>query len=312
MRAQSEAPLRLDRGRLTVVHYEKDTRLAQSMIGAAAANDTFPGLPRPSHRVLLAIAPSERVFREWVGPAAPEWGEAIAFPESQRIVIRGRDVPGGTDDPGITLRHEIAHLALHEALGNLPPRWFDEGYASYAAGEWRREDWLATSMSMVFRRLPPLDDLDAYFYEGEQSASQGYALAHRAVAELASIDREHGLTLFFRYWKETESLDGAMRRAYGMTSADFEELWRSRTRRRYGALALTADFAVIGVVGGLTLVPLWLARRRRNRRRLEAMRGAEAAAERAARESALANLLGEVPEAEPQRRDAGGSGGAIA
>ncbi len=266
--------------------------------------------------MLIAIAPNERIFREWVGPHAPEWGEAIAFPQSRRIIIRGRDVPGATGDPAVTLRHEIAHLALHEALGELPPRWFDEGYASYAAGEWRREDWLATSMSMVFQRLPELDALDAYFYGGEESATEGYALAHRAVAELAAIDPERGLSLFFRYWKETRSLDGAMRRAYGLTVTDFEELWRSRTRLRYGALALTADFAVLGIVGGLTLIPLWLARRRRTRRRLEAMRGAEAAAERAERESALAALLGEDEPAGPPggggRREGGGSDGAIA
>ena len=282
------------------------------MAAAAVGQDSFPGLARPRQRVLIAVAPSERLFREWVGPAAPEWGEAIAFPESRRIVIRGRDVPGGTGDPVVTLRHEIAHLALHEALGDLPPRWFDEGYASYAAGEWRREDWLATSTAMLFRRLPSLDDLDAYFYAGEESAGQGYALSHRAVAELASLDPERGLSLFFRYWKETESLDAALRRAYGMTTADFEGLWRSRTRRRYGALALTADFAVIGIVGGLTLLPLWLTRRRRTRRRLEAMRGAEAAAERAEQESALHALLGEGPEGQAVRRDGSGSDGAIA
>ena len=292
--AQDGAPLRLDRGRFTVVYYPRDDRLAHHVADAAVAGDSFPGLPRPTQRVLVALAPDGRRFRDWVGPDAPEWGAAIAFPESRRIVLHGRDAGGRVGDPMTTLRHELAHLALHEAMGDLPPRWFDEGYASYAAGEWGREEVLATSYALVLRQLPSLDSLDDYFTAGEDRAGQGYALAQRAVTELASLDERRGLTLFFQYWKETGSMDKAIRAAYGLTLADFDLRWRERTRRRYGALALTADFALLGVLGGMTLLPLWLVRRRRDRRRLEAMRAADEAAERLARESALAELLGET------------------
>ncbi len=310
---QSGAPMRLDAGRLTFVHYPEDERLARSLASAALANDTFPGLPRPLERVLVAIAPDARIFRSWVGPGAPEWGAAIAFPESRRIVIHGRDAGARAGDPVATFRHELAHLALHEALGNLPPRWFDEGYASFAAGEWGRDEVLAASVALVLRRVPSIDSLDNYFTGGAQRAEEGYALAHRAVAELAAIDATRGLSLFFAYWKETESMDRAVRQAYGLTLADFDQRWRDRTRRRYGGLALTADFALLGLLGGVTLLPLWLARRRRNRRRLEGLRAADAASDRAIRESALAALLGEEtvqPDQVPNgERGAGPNGG---
>ena len=290
--AQEGAPLRLDAGRFTIVHYPRDAGLARSLLAAAQTNDTFPGLPRPRQRVLIAVAPDRQVFREWVGPSAPEWGAAIAFPESRRIVVHGRDAGGRMGDPFVVLRHELAHLALHEGLGDIPPRWFDEGYASYAAGEWGREEALATSVALVFRRLPRLDSLDAYFDGGSQRANEGYALAHRAVDELASLDERRGLSLFFEYWRRSRSIDAAVRQAYGLTLDDFERRWQDRTRRRYGGIALTADFALLGAVGGATLFPLWLARRRRDRRRLMDLREADAVAERAARESVLALLLG--------------------
>jgi hypothetical protein len=280
-----------------VVYYPRDDRLAHSLADAALARDTFPGLPRPVQRVLIAIAPDARRFREWVGPDAPEWGAAIAFPQSRRIVLHGRDAGGRAGDPIVTLRHELAHLALHEAMGDLPPRWFDEGYASYAAGEWGRNEVLETSYALVLRRLPSVDSLDAYFGGGEDRAGKGYALAQRAVSELASLDERRGLALFFRYWKDTGSMDRAMRAAYGLTLADFDLRWRERTRQRYGAIALTADFAVLGLLGGMTLLPLWLIRRRRDRRRLAAMRAADEAADRLARESVLALLLGETADA---------------
>lgn len=286
--------------------YPPDAPLARALLAAAARRDTYPGLPRPRARVLLAIAPDLRRFRKWVGPGAPEWGAAIAFPGLQRIVMQGRSASSSAGDPVSVFRHELAHLALHEYMGDVPPRWFDEGYAGYAAGEWGRDESLATNVALLLGGMPTLDSLEAGFYGGSRDADQSYALAYRAVSDLASLDRERGLALFFRYWKETGRFDAAVRGAYGVTADAFEDLWRSRTRRRYGGLALVANLSLVSGVLLVAFVPLWVARRRRDRRRLDAMRAADAAAERAERESALAALLGAAPDAAPTDGSADG------
>ncbi|MFP5355115.1 MAG: hypothetical protein ACLGIK_08170, partial [Gemmatimonadota bacterium] len=61
--------------------------------------------------------------------------------------MQGRRASSDAGDPIRVLRHELAHLALHEYLGDLPTRWFDEGYASYAAGEWDRDRVIATNLA---------------------------------------------------------------------------------------------------------------------------------------------------------------------
>lgn len=299
-----EAPLRLDAGRLTIVAFPTDETLARAMLESASARDTFPGLPRPSARALIAVAPDDRRFREWIGPSAPEWGAAVAFPDQHRIVMQGSGAGSDAGSPLQVLRHELAHLALNERLGDLPPRWFDEGYASVAAGEWGRDEAMRTMLALVIRGVPPLDSLDAYFYAGSGRAEQGYALAHRAVAELAALDPERGLTLFFEYWRETRSMDLAVRRAYGLTLADFEKHWQRRTRRRYGGLALVTDLSIGGALVGLVMLPLYLARRRRYRRRLEQLVAADRAAERAEREGALALILGDLQVPAPDGSEA--------
>jgi hypothetical protein len=288
---QQDAPERLDRGRFTAVYYPSERTLASSLLDAAIRSDTFPGLPRPRQQVLLAIAPDRRRFREWVGPGAPEWGAAITFPESRRIVMQGKK--GGTEagDPEEIFRHELAHLALHEYLGDLPPRWFDEGYASFAAREWKREDALAANLALALRGTPSFDELDTDFGAGSTVAQNAYALAYRAVVELAALDTLNGLSRFFANWRAQQSLDKAVRSTYGMTLPGFEKLWQQRTRRRYGALALVSDVAVGGLVLLLFVFPLYIARRRRDRRRMAALMAADAAAEKAARESLLALLL---------------------
>jgi hypothetical protein len=194
----------------------------------------------------------------------------------------------------VVLRHELAHLALHEAMGDVPSRWFDEGYASFAAGEWGREEVIATNVALAWKGVPSLEALDSAFYGGAARASGAYALAHRAVVELAALDRDRGLTLFFRYWRDSRDLDIALRKAFTLTQAQFEERWRRLTRRRYGALAIFADFTVAAVILVFLLVPLHLARRKRNKERLALMSAVEAETEAKERADAIETLLKSV------------------
>jgi len=289
-----------------VVADAADSLLAASLAERALAADSFPGLPRPRASVLIQIAPDARTFRDLIGAHAPEWGAAFAFPHERRIVMQGRSAPSSAGDPRQVLRHELAHLALHESLGDLPPRWFDEGYASWAAGEWDREDVIAANVGLALGRYRTLAGLDSGFALGARRADAAYALSFRAVAELAELDPARGLTLLFRYWKEEGDLDRALRRGYGLTLGGFERRWVDRTRRRYGGLALFADITLGGFLLLVVITPLYLLRRRRDRARLLAMRDADALAEQRERESALEALLQSVADPSPPAPPGGG------
>jgi hypothetical protein len=286
-----DAPERLDRGRFTAVFYPSEATLASSLLDYAIKTDSFPGLPRPQQHVLLAIAPDKRRFREWSGPTAPEWGAAITFPASRRVIMQGRQGGAEAGDPRETFRHELAHLALHEYLGDLPPRWFDEGYASYAAREWRREDVLAANLALAVKGTPTFDELDADFGAGATTAQNAYALAYRAVVDLADLDPANGLARFFANWRSEQAMDRAVRKTYGITLSGFERRWQQRTRRRYGALALVSDVTIGGLVLLLLVLPLYVAKRSRDRKRMAALVASDEAAERAARASLLDALL---------------------
>lgn len=292
--AGAEPLLRLERGRFTVLYAPTDARLATSLANAAVGSDSFPGLPRPRDRVQVWLAPDDRAFRRWVGRGAPEWGQAFAFPSERRVLLHGHRGGKGGDAKAV-LRHELAHLALHESLADLPPRWFDEGYASFSASEWGRDEVLAANfaLAIAFGRLPSLARLDSSFLGGTTAAQTAYAFSYRAVAELAALDRRRGLTLLFEYWRRERSLDRAVRRAYGLTLDGFEAHFQRATRRRYGGLALVTDASAVALLLGILVGPLWLARRRRDRRRLDALRAADAAQAERERASALALLLGE-------------------
>ena len=92
-----------------------------------------------------------------------------------------------------------------------------------------------------------------------------------------------------------------------MTADGFEREWQRRTRRRFGALALFANLSLAVGVFLVVFLPLWIGRRRRDRARLEALREADRADEREARESALALILGGDAPAALARRDGDGA-----
>jgi hypothetical protein len=280
-------------GRFSILAFPSEQRLARALLADAIARDTFPGLARPRDLVRIALAPSDAVFRAWVGPNAPEWGAAIAIPARRLIIMQGRDAGSDAGDPRQTLRHELAHLLLAEAMPRIVPRWFDEGYASFAAGEWGREQVLATTVGLVWRGVPTFAALDSAFIGGATGATRAYALAHRAVAELGALGGAGGLTRLFEAWQTRGSFDQALRQVHGMTEPGFERWWRSRVRRQYGALAIATDLGVVSLILGFFLLPLWWQRRQRQVARLEALRARDAAQEAQERASALAALLGE-------------------
>ncbi|MGQ0766255.1 MAG: peptidase MA family metallohydrolase [Gemmatimonadota bacterium] len=293
-------PVRLEAGRFTAVAFQSDSLLAATLLRRATANDTFAGLPRPRETVLISIAPDRATFRTWVGDGAPEWGAAFAIPSERRIIMQGRSAPSDAGDPAVVLRHELAHLALHEFLGGSPPRWFDEGYASWTAGEWGREEVIAANLGLALRGFRTLAALDSAFGRSGRSAEAAYALAHQAVGALATLDADRGLSLLFENWRSTGSFDLALRRAHGMTTSAFELYWQRAVRRRYGGLALFADVTLSAFVMILFVTPFYLLRRRRDRARLAALRAADEVAERRERESALEELLRVGDGAQPR------------
>jgi hypothetical protein len=102
--------------------------------------------------------------------------------------------------------------------------------------------------ALAWRGPPTFDELDAQFSAGSTTAQNAYALAYRALVELAALDTARGLAPFFTAWKKEGSLDRAIRATYGITLSGFEQRWRQRTRRRYGALGIVGNVTLAGLI----------------------------------------------------------------
>src|SRR5262249_36850407 len=174
-------PAAVEVGRVTVVAWPAQRAIALDLARAADRPADWPGLGRREPGPLrLILVPSGRTLDSLTSGRAPAWGAAIAEPGERTILLRADQ-----DDLAGTLRHELAHLALHEAVRVRVPLWFDEGYAAWAAGEWDRFGVLELNLAVVRGAIPSLTALDGALRGSASTADAAYPLAASAVTELA-------------------------------------------------------------------------------------------------------------------------------
>ena len=230
-------------------------RLAGDLARRAAEPTDWPGLGRRAPGPLrLIIVPDGRRLDSLTSGQAPAWGAAVALP-GERVVLLRADL----GDLYRTLRHELAHLALHEAVSVRLPLWFDEGYATWAAGEWERFGVLELNLAVVRGAVPDLRGLDGALRASASTADAAYALAASAVTELARRNPTRQLDPLLSLLSRGEDFDAAIQRTTGLTPAQFEREWRRSLRQRYSL----ATWVLAGGGWGVLTLVLWLLLRRR-------------------------------------------------
>lgn len=264
----------LHSGSVRVVHSPRQRALAREVMAAARTPMRFPGMGAVTvpESTTIVVASDAAAFRAATGGGAPEWAGGVAIPELRRIVLPAYPTAHAQEgDRGTILRHEVAHLVLHDRLPGIVPRWFDEGYAEVASGGWDVESAWQLRLAFVAGSAPPLDSLTLDWPGGEREARLAYLLSATAVDYLRRRGGERGLTLLFARWREEKGFEAALRATYGITFGQFEDEWRRDVRTRYGWLALLSNVAVIWLVAALLVLAAWIPRRRRNRRKLAGM-----------------------------------------
>ena len=286
-----------------VVYWPGDEGLATRTLRGALAPLPLPGIgTRPGLADgTIVLAPSAAVFDSVTGGLAPHWSSGVAIPSRRLIVIPAyTSARTRSQDPLVALRHELVHLALHAYLGDDVPRWFNEGYATWASGEWDAQAGWQVRLALLRGVAPPLDSLSLTWPRPAAQARLAYLLSASAVEFLATRNGEPAFAAFLARWRAGGTLDAAMRATYLTTFDRFERDWRSMVRRRYGWLLAIAQVGFFWAVVTLVVIALGFLRRRRNREKLEGMREEE---RRAPPEESPAVWEADRVEGEPLLRD---------
>jgi hypothetical protein len=272
-----DRPRAVVRDSIRVVFWGDAERLARRTLDAALAPLPLPGIPGtvalPASTVVLA--PTQAIFDSVAGGRTPDWAAGVAIPAQSLIVLPAFSRPGRPGDAVVTLRHELAHLALNAHVDATVPRWFDEGYATWVSGGWDESSGWLIRLALLRGDAPPLDSLALAWPRAEGHARLAYLLSASAVRHLATSRGEPAFEAFIQEWRSVGSMDRAMRSIYQMTLPQFEREWRAMVRRRYGWVLAISHFAVFWLAVAILVLVLGTARRRNTRERLEALRREE-------------------------------------
>ncbi len=255
-----------------------DSLIATRVSALLESELPLPGLPDSVPRDVVAILPhGAAAFDLVTGGTVPEWRAGVAIPADNMLVVPTDEVGSLLQTEGRrVLRHEWAHLGLHQYLHGLRiPRWFDEGYAQWASGGWDAGEVWRLRILIALGKAPPLDSLSLGWPRDRASAQAAYLLSASAVSYLIGESGERGLELFLSRWRQGGSFELALRHTFGVTSGQFEEDWRRYVRKHYGWLFVLSHSAIFWMLLGLLLLFMMRMRSKRNRERMARLRAAD-------------------------------------
>lgn len=250
-------------GDVLAVARPSDLTLAISLAEEADRSRAWYGLgqaePGP---IRLIVIRGSRAADTLLGGRLPPWGAGFALPGARTVIIRA-----DAGEPRQILRHELAHLALHQAVRGRVPLWFDEGYAAVASGEIDRLVALQLSVAVARGRVPTLDELDRGLRSARATAEASYGLAASAVLFLARGHPSGELRPLLERLGQGEPFGSAVLATTGLTLGRMEIAWQRDVRRRYGWIVWLTAGGFWLLVAFLVIAAAWLRRRRDRPRR---------------------------------------------
>lgn len=258
----------------TVRYQGRDSLRAARALATLNSIGPLPGLRNAPLHATLTVAPTREAMDALVGGRVPEWAGAVAIPDRMEMIVpSGRFWPGTREEEVRTLRHEWAHLALAAELPSLRiPRWFNEGYAEWAAGGWLRGGGLKLSVALAFGDAPALDSISLSWPRERGVAEVSYLLSGSVIQYLVESSGTRGLELFLERWRETRSFDIAMREVYGAAPDQLEPIWREWVERRYGWLMFLTHSTVFWIGLVTAVAAMFFVRIRYKRLRMARLR----------------------------------------
>jgi hypothetical protein len=232
--------------------------------------------------VRVARTPFEMTTLAPEGAPYPKYASGVAYSEIGLVLLTlDPGQAGSMYDVGEVFRHELAHLALGDAIidSERVPHWFNEGLAVHLSGESSLARLRTLTTATLAGRLLPLSQLDRGFPADAMSAEVAYAEAADVVRFLLrQEDRERFPALIARL-RNGEPFASALSNAYGVDLWTLEHEWHEDVAKRYSFLPVFFSGSLIWI-GVLVLFALaWRRRRRQSKETLERWAREEAFAE---------------------------------
>jgi Peptidase MA superfamily len=239
--------------------------------------------------VHVARTTGEMVTLAPEGSPFPQYAEGVAYPGLNLILLTIEPkYPNSAHDLAEVFRHELAHLALNEAVEKQHvPLWLNEGFAIHLSGESSLARMQTLWTATLSETLIPLSHLDRHFPDDIVQTPVAYAESADVVRHLLRTRYSQRFVAMLRRVRGGEPFVRAMSDAYGFEvygvgSNSLEDEWRRDVAKRYSFWPVLFSGSMVWV-GALGLFVVGYYRRRKQQRvTLERWAVEEAAADRQA------------------------------
>jgi hypothetical protein len=229
--------------------------------------------------VYIGRTPGEMATLAPEGAPFPKYASGVAYSELGLVLLTiGPVYPNARHELEEIFRHEMTHVALHDATSGRPlPRWFNEGLAVFASGESSFDRMRTLSTATLAGTLLPLRQLERTFPADAVSAEVAYAQAADVVRFLMRQQDRHRFTALIERMAKGQPFESALHDSYGIDLQTLEYEWREDVAKRYTFWPVLFSGTAIWA-GVITLfVWAWRRKRRKNQETLDRWAREEAA-----------------------------------
>lgn len=241
--------------------------LANANTWKAQIDDAFaqPVLSKVTVRIAPTFGDMARLAPEDAPP--PGYASGVAY-HGRHLVLLTMMSPRGAEatDLDETLRHELAHVALEDAVGGKHvPVWFNEGLAIWLSGEapWARTQILA--QATMQDRLIPLSDLDRSMPPNPFEVNIAYAESADFTAYLLRKSDRLRFNSMIERVREGQGFDRAVAEAYNADLRKLELEWHHKLERNYSVVPILLGGSLLWVGVMALVVVAWAKRRKRTK-----------------------------------------------
>jgi len=220
------------------VYFEKeDSTNAQKIFNILQAE--YPPLSSSLQTKVKApigvfMTANEDDFNRATGGSIPHWGHAAADAGRQLIFLKSPRWTNSTDDPRITIIHELTHILVGQAAGKAAvPRWLNEGLAIYYSGDQNYFAGVETSQAQLADQLIPLKKINGLLAFQQTKAHLAYQESYLAVIFLVEQYGESSIAILLQALREKRTIEAAFEKAFGTSLAQFELDWKAFLKERY-------------------------------------------------------------------------------
>jgi len=210
----------------------------------------------------------------YYGSKIPSWVIAFAVPHQSTIYLISPRVAKSLSDTRKVFVHELAHIFNHQISPQLP-LWLNEGLVMWVSGEERLRDNIWLSFAALTNSFLRLRDIDYHFPEERHKSGLAYAESRNSVIYIVEVYGMDGLRRLLSEVHTTGDVDLAFKKSFGVSYERFDDDFLVFLRSRFRWLAILGEGLPFWILLLSLFLVVYVVKRRRTRRRLEALRKEE-------------------------------------